>query len=81
MVHLFISGGYRKVPIVLSPEAARLLEQAPGLKYKAALGTVYGAGLRVSEVLALKVSAIDSARMMIRIGQRKRRNFPPGYVM
>jgi integrase len=56
VVHLFISGGYRKVPIVLSPEAARLLEQAPGLKYKAALGTVYGAGLRVSEVLALKVS-------------------------
>jgi integrase/recombinase XerD len=81
VVHLFISGGCRKVSIALSPEAARLLEQEPGLKCKAALGTVYGAGLRVSEVLALKVSDIDSARMMIRIGRSKRRNFPPDYVM
>jgi integrase len=49
----------RKAPIVLSPEeVARLLEGAPGVKYKAALG----AGLRVSEVVALKVSDINSQR-------------------
>ena len=33
---------------------ARLLEAAPGLKYKAALSVAYGAGLRVSEVVALE---------------------------
>jgi integrase len=50
---------------------ARLLDAAPGLKYKAAFGVAYGAGLRVSEVLALKVSDIDSKRMTLRIEQGK----------
>ena len=64
----------RKAPIILSPEeVARMLEAAPGLKYKAALSVAYGAGLRVSEVVSLKVSDIDSTRMMIRIEQSKRR--------
>jgi site-specific recombinase XerD len=46
----------RKLPLVLSAaEVARLLEAAPGPKYKAALATAYGAGLRVAEVVALKV--------------------------
>ena len=41
----------RKIPVVLSPEeVARLLEAAPGPKYKAALSAAYAAGLRVSEV-------------------------------
>jgi site-specific recombinase XerD len=72
--HLPIAREPRKAPIVLSPEeVARMLEAAPGLKYKAALSVAYGAGLRVSEVVALKVSDIDSARMMIRIEQSKRR--------
>jgi site-specific recombinase XerD len=62
----------RKAPIVLSPEeVARLLEAAPGAKYKAALGVAYGAGLRVSEAVALKVSDIDSQRMMLRVEQGK----------
>ena len=62
----------RKLPNVLSmEEVGRLLEAAPGLKYKAALGTAYGAGLRVSEVAALKVDDIDSTRMLIRIEQGK----------
>jgi integrase/recombinase XerD len=53
----------RKVPIVLSPdEVRRMLEAAPGLKYKATLSVAYGAGLRVSEVVSLKVSDIDSKR-------------------
>ena len=50
---------------------ARLLEAAPGLKYKAAFGVAYGAGLRVSEVVALKVSDIDSKRMTLRVEQGK----------
>ncbi|HZZ59905.1 MAG TPA: site-specific integrase [Roseiarcus sp.] len=62
----------RKAPIVLSQEeVARLIEPAPGLKYKAALSVAYGAGLRVSEVANLKVSDIDSQRMMLRVEQGK----------
>jgi integrase/recombinase XerD len=72
--HLPVAREPRKAPVILSPEeVARMLEAAPGLKYKAALSVAYGAGLRVSEVVALKVSDIDSARMMIRIEQGKRR--------
>src|SRR3982074_684550 len=64
----------RKLPLVLSPEeVARFLEAAPGVKYKAAFSAAYGAGLRVSEVAALKVSDIDSERMMLRVEQGKGR--------
>ena len=70
----------RKLPVVLSPEeVARFLDAAPGLKYKAALSVAYGAGLRVSEVVALKVSDIDSKRMVIRVEQGKGRK--DRYVM
>ena len=62
----------RRAPVVLSPEeVARLLQAAPGLKYRAALSVAYGAGLRVSEVANLKVSDIDSGRMMLRVEQGK----------
>ena len=62
----------RKLPVVLSPEeVARLLDAAPGLKYKAALSVAYGAGLRAGEVVSLKVSDIDSKRMLIRVEQGK----------
>jgi site-specific recombinase XerD len=62
----------RKAPVVLSrEEVARLIEAAPGLKYKAALSVAYGAGLRVSEVANLKVSDIDSERMTLRVEQGK----------
>ena len=51
-----------KLPVVLSPEeVARLLDAAPGLKYKAALSVAYGAGLRAAEVISLKVGDIDSS--------------------
>ena len=62
----------RKLPVVLSPEeVARLLNAAPGLKYKAALSVAYGAGLRAAEVVSLTVSDIDSKRMIIRVEQGK----------
>ena len=62
----------RRLPVVLSPEeVARLLAAAPGLKYQAALSIAYGAGLRVSEVISLKIGDIDSARMLIRVDQGK----------
>ena len=64
----------RKLPAVLSvEEVGRLLEAAPGIKYKAILATAYGAGLRVSEVASLKVDDIDSTRMLIRVEQGKGR--------
>ena len=62
----------RKLPVVLSPEeVARLLNAAPGLKYKTALSVAYGAGLRAAEVVSLKVSDVDSKRMVIRVEQGK----------
>jgi site-specific recombinase XerD len=62
----------RKLPMVLSPEeVARLLNAAAGLKYTAALSVAYGAGLRAAEVVSLKVSDIDSKRMIIRVEQGK----------
>jgi site-specific recombinase XerD len=70
----------RKLPVVLSQEEiARLLDAAPGLKYRAALSVAYGAGLRASEVVSLKVSDIDSKRMVIRVEQGKGRK--DRYVM
>ena len=72
--HLTFVREPRKMPAVLSPEeVARLLEAAPGPKYKAALSAAYGAGLRVSAVVALKVSDIDSERLLLRIEQGKGR--------
>lgn len=62
----------RKLPVVLSvEEVARLLDAAPGLKYKAALSVAYAAGLRANEVVSLKISDIDSKRMIIRVEQGK----------
>ena len=53
----------RKLPVVLSPEeVARLLDAAPGLKYKAALSVAYGAGLRAAEVISLKVGDIPRVK-------------------
>jgi site-specific recombinase XerD len=64
----------RRLSVILSPEeVARLLDAAPGLKAKAALSVSYGAGLRASEVVSLKVTDIDSSRQVIRVEQGKGR--------
>src|ERR1700752_2996646 len=71
----------RRLPAVLSVEEVTLLLQAaPGPKYKAAFATAYGAGLRVSEVVALKVGDIDSERMLLRIEQGKGRKDRPAIL-
>jgi integrase/recombinase XerD len=70
--HLRLVKQPQKLPMVLTPEEVLLLlEAAPGPKHKAALAVAYGAGLRVSEVANLKVSDIDSGRMVLRIEQGK----------
>lgn len=62
----------RTLPVVLSrDEVARLLAATTCLKHQAALAVAYGAGLRVAEVAALKVTDIDSARMLIRVERGK----------
>jgi len=62
----------RTLPVVLSrEEVARLIAAAPSLKYQTALSIAYGTGLRTSEVIALKVSDIDSQRMTLRVEQGK----------
>jgi integrase/recombinase XerD len=78
--HIALVPQPQKLPVVLSPEeVARLLEAARGPKSKAALAVAYGAGLRVSEITSLKVSDIDSKRMVIRVEQGKGRK--DRYVM
>ena len=62
------------LPVVLSrEEVARLIAAAGNLKHQTALSVAYGAGLRASEVVALKVGDIDSGRMTLRIEQGKGR--------
>src|SRR2546426_1237876 len=53
--------------------SARFFDHVPSLRHRAALMTCYGAGLRVSEAVALKVADIDSKRMLIRVEQGKGR--------
>ncbi len=62
----------RKLPTVLSAEeVVRFLEAVSSLKARVALTTAYAAGLRVSEVAALKVADIESDRMVMRIENGK----------
>jgi site-specific recombinase XerD len=64
----------QRLPVVLSPEeVARFFEAVPGRKYRALLMTAYAAGLRVSEVVALRLEDVDSQRMVIRVRQGKGR--------
>ena len=62
----------KKLPVVLSrEEMARLIGAVRNLKLRTVLMTMYGAGLRVSEVVRLKLGDIDSRRMAIRVEQGK----------
>jgi site-specific recombinase XerD len=70
----------KRLPVVLSPEEViRFFRAVPGLKHRALLMTAYAAGLRISEVVALRVEDIDSHRMVIRVRQGKGRK--DRYVM
>ena len=61
-----------KLPVVLSQEEVlAYFDNIPSLKYRAALMVCYGAGLRISETVALKLSDIDSKRGLIRVEQGK----------
>lgn len=62
----------KKLPVVLSrDEVTQFFSAVQSPKYRAILMTIYGAGLRVSEVVRLRVGDIDSRRMVIRVDQGK----------
>jgi len=62
----------QKLSVVLSPaEVAALFQNTPNLKHRAILMTLYAAGLRVSEVINLRVTDIDRQRQLIFIRQGK----------
>jgi integrase/recombinase XerD len=61
-----------RLPTILTPEeVSRLIDSARNLFHYAMLLTMYSAGLRRSELCRLKVSNIDSGRMVIRIERGK----------
>ena len=61
-----------KLPVVLSQEeVVWFFDHIAGMKYRAALMACYGAGLRVSEAVSLKVSDIDTKRMLLRVERGK----------
>jgi integrase/recombinase XerD len=69
MQHVFVP---RTLPVVLSRDEVRcLIAAANSLKYQTALSVAYGAGLRASEVVGLKVSDVDSRRMVLHIERGK----------
>lgn len=63
----------KKLPKYLTKEEVKLLlESTTYLKHKAILSTIYSAGLRVSEVINLRISDIMNAEMKIRVRNGKR---------
>lgn len=62
----------RKLPIVLSPEEVqRMFDVCSNLKHRAIFALLYACGLRVSEVINLKITSVDSSRMVINVLQAK----------
>jgi integrase/recombinase XerD len=62
----------QRLPVVLSrKEVEQFFHHVPSLKHRAALMTCYGAGLRISEAVALRAADIDSERNLIRVEQGK----------
>lgn len=69
-----------KLPVILGrEEAMHLLDSIGNLKHRAILVTAYAAGLRIAEATHLKVTDIDSQRMMLRVDQGEGRK--DRYVM
>jgi site-specific recombinase XerD len=61
-----------KLPVVPAPdEVRRLFDHIPGIKNRMALMLCFGAGLRVSEAVAVQTEHIDSARQLLRVEQGK----------
>lgn len=72
--HIAHPKGEKRLPVILGlAEVAQFLRSITSLKHRAILTTAYSAGLRISEVVALRVCDVDSQRMLIRVQQGKGR--------
>ena len=61
-----------KLPVILSrEEVMQFLDSVANLKHRTILTTAYAAGLRVSEATHLRITDIDSKRMVLRVDQGK----------
>lgn len=64
----------KKLPNVLSEdEVARILAALENQKHRTILTLIYSAGLRIGEVVRLRIEGIDSQRMLLRVSQGKGR--------
>jgi site-specific recombinase XerD len=64
----------RKLPVILSlEEVSRFFDAISNIKHRAIVMTAYAGGLRISEVVSLRINDIDSQRMVIRVEQGKGR--------
>jgi site-specific recombinase XerD len=69
-----------KLPVILSPEeVVHFLNSIDNIKHRVILMSAYAAGLRISEATHLRITDIDSQRMMLRVDQGKGRK--DRYVM
>ena len=69
----------KRLPIVLSQtEVSQILNQVHNLKHRAILSLLYSCGLRVNELICLKINDIDSSNMQVRIQRGK--GFKDRYV-
>jgi site-specific recombinase XerD len=61
-----------RLPVIWSPdEVARLINAAPTPFYRTILMTLYATGMRRAEVAALKITDVDSARMVLHVQEGK----------
>lgn len=80
IARLWFARAERKLPVVLSiEEMVHFLSSIQSLRYRVLLTTIYAAGLRICEALNLRVTDIDSARMVIRVraGKGKKDRYVP----
>ena len=62
----------KRLPIILSKEEIKnIINSIGNLKHRTVITTIYSAGLRIGEALRLRITDIDSNRMLIRIEQGK----------
>ncbi len=62
----------QRIPELLNrQEVARIIQACPGKNYQMMFSVCYGCGLRVSELVSLKVRDIDGERHLLRVEQGK----------
>ncbi|WP_437399085.1 site-specific tyrosine recombinase/integron integrase [Flagellimonas lutimaris] len=69
---LFPNRKPNKLPIVLSKkDVLKIMDNANNIKHKGMIALLYSAGLRVGELINLKIQDIDSARMIVHVKAAK----------